>query len=270
MRRTDSDPFIKRQPLPSQTDLEQLFLQKYGKADAVGWGPSLRRRWGYYLPADVYEALLMRLVFEGCVWLDVGGGRQVFPENPQLTRELVARCPRVVAVDPDDNVLHNTFVHERVRCRIEDYRPERLFDLATLRMVVEHVEEPQEVVGALNRLLRPGGRAVILTVNRWAPLTLLSWLTPFRLHHPLKRVFWGTEERDTFPVHYRMNTRRTLDRLFAEQRFKEEAFAYLEDLSTLGRFRLPGSVELGAWRLLRCFGVRYPENCLLGVYRKLA
>jgi hypothetical protein len=136
-------------------------------------------------------------------------------------------------------------------------------------MVVEHVDDPVKVVRALRRLVRPGGVVAIWTVNLWAPITLLSRVTPFQLHRPLKSLlFWGGEDTDTFPVRYRMNTRMTLRRLFAGEGFREEAFAYLDDLSTFGWFYLLNCVELLVWRVFRSLGLRYPENCLLGLYRK--
>ncbi len=86
----------KTHSLPSHTELEELFLQKYGSPQTVGW--SARRRWDsrYYLPADVYEALVKQVVFEGCKWIDVGGGRDVFPENPSLAETLVSRIGRIL------------------------------------------------------------------------------------------------------------------------------------------------------------------------------
>src|SRR6267154_2272028 len=101
---------------PSPTELEQLVVQKYGieRGEVTGWGPRQRSRFGYYLPGDVYEALIRRLVFPGCSWIDVGGGHQVFPDNPRLATELVSRCSTVVAVDPSPNVHENVYVHHRV------------------------------------------------------------------------------------------------------------------------------------------------------------
>jgi 2-polyprenyl-3-methyl-5-hydroxy-6-metoxy-1,4-benzoquinol methylase len=254
--------------LPTRQELESMFMRKHGSADTVGWAPRRRFRFGYYLPADMYEAVVSRLVFEGCTWIDVGGGHAIFPDNAGLANELVARCARVVAVDPSENVHQNRFVHERAQSTLEEYRPGAQFDLATLRMVVEHVGSPERFVAALAGLVNPGGTVVVLTVNRRAPISLLSWLLPFRLHHPIKRLFWGGEEKDTFPVHYRMNTRADLRCLFEQAGFEERLFAKLDDLSAFGRFEWLNYLELLAWSVLRRLGLGYPENCLLGVYRR--
>jgi SAM-dependent methyltransferase len=220
------------------------------------------------LPADVYEGLIDHLVTPGCVWLDVGGGSDVFPSNPVLAQELAERAGYLVAVDPSANVHDNRYAHERVQCPLENYQTHRTFDLATLRMVAEHVTDPDQVVHALQRLVRPQGLVVVFTVNRLSPLALVSRAVPFRWHHPLKRLIWVGEAEDTFPVVYKMNSRATLARIFTAHGFHEHDFAYLDDLSTFGQFKIGSKLELLAWRLCRALGMRYPENCLLGVYQR--
>jgi SAM-dependent methyltransferase len=258
-----ADPY-----LPAQSDLEALFAQKYGEPSTTGWAPRRRRRYGYYLPADVYEAIVAKCVRDGSRWIDVGGGHNIFPDNPRLARALVSRCARVVAVDPDPQTHANPFAHARAQCLIEDYVANETFDLATLRMVAEHVEYPDKVAAALARLVHSDGLVFVLTVNLWSPLTVLSRFTPFALHYPLKRLFWGGDEADTFPVQYKMNTHRSLSVVFERHGFEEAAFARLDDLSTFGGFRALNLVELTAWRGCRALGIAYPENCLLAIYRR--
>lgn len=252
--------------MPTYPELESVFLAKYGKPAETGWSPRRRHNFRYFLPADIYEAVVARNVLPGSNWLDVGGGHAIFPDNPNLATELVARCNRVVAVDPSENVHRNPFVHERVQNRLEDYFSDNTFDIATLRMVVEHVDQPEAFTSALSRLVRPGGLVVVFTINRWAPVSIVSHLLPFQMHHPIKRIFWGGEAEDTFPVHYRMNTRKALRQVFEKAGFQEESFHHLDDLSTFGRFNWMGYLELSAWKGFHKLGLTYPENCLLAVY----
>src|SRR5262249_14598970 len=160
---------------------------------------------------------------------------------------LAARCSLVVAVDPSDNVHGNVYVHERAQCVIEDYETDRQFDVATLRMVAEHLSDPERVAQALQRPVCSGGLAGGLTVDLSCPLTVISRLTPFGLHQPIKKLVWGTEERDTFPIQYKMNSRRALRRLFERHGFREVAFAHLDDLSAGSRFTSWNYVELWSW-----------------------
>lgn len=264
----DMLPKAPREVLPSADDLEQVFADRHGDPDTYGWAIKRRVRFRYYLPAEIFEGTVAKAVFPGCKWLDIGGGHDLFPENPRLAGRLVKRSALTVAVDPSDNVNRNRDVHQAVQSRIEDFETPERFDLATLRMVAEHVVDPGAVVAALARLLKPGGLVVVLTVNNRSPLTLVSRLTPFRWHHPLKRLAWGGEEEDTFPVAYRMNTRKALESFFRQGGFREVAFEYLDDLSMFGRLKALNYLELGVWSVLRRLGCRYPENCLLGVYAR--
>ena len=253
---------------PTNDELDAVFRSRFGDPATTGPVPKLWHRFGYYPPDLVYEAFLDRLVRPGISWMDVGCGRQVLPNNIALGEALARRCERLVGVDPDPTIEENPFVHARVRCPIEEFETDDRFDLITLRMVAEHIRYPAPVLATLARLTKPGGHVVVLTVNRWSPVSVAAGLVPFRLHHAAKRLVWGTEERDTFPVAYRMNTRRRLRRLFEGHGFGEAYFARVADCRVFYRQRPLHRVELAVWRMLSAVGVTYPENCLLGVYER--
>jgi SAM-dependent methyltransferase len=257
-----------RRVLPNTSDLAALFAQKYGDPATTGPNPRRRHHYGYFLPADVYEATVANAITPGADWLDVGGGSSPFPDNPGLASHLSARAGRFVGVDPSPNVHTNPYVRERHQGFIEEYHPIDAFDVTTLRMVVEHVTDPPAVVAALARLVRPGGVVIVLTVDLLSPITVVSNLTPFGLHHPVKKLLWGGDEKDTFPTAYRMNTRRELKRLFTRGGFRESEFASLDDCSTFSRFPWLNTLELLAWRGLRSLGRHYPECNIIGVYTR--
>lgn len=253
---------------PSRRELEELFRLKYGEPADTGWGPRLRWAHGYFNPDDHYEALLLRLVEETTRWLDVGCGRHLLSPTGVVARTLADRCELLVGVDPDETLSENPYVHEKVQSPLLDYRTDRQFDLITLRMVAEHLADPAATVRKLWELSRPGGLAVVYTVHKWSPLGVAARVVPHPMHQPLKRFFWGTAARDTFPVIYRMNTRRELRSLFEREGFEEALLCFLDDCRTTGRFRLGQQIELALLRLLRAAGLRYPEVCLLGVWKK--
>jgi SAM-dependent methyltransferase len=225
---------------------------------------------GYFTPDDHYEALLNRLVTPETRWLEVGCGRDIFPQNYRLARELSQRCRLLVGVDPDDTLEENVFLHHKEKVAIEDFAPAERFDLVSLRMVAEHIADPALAVASLARLTAPGGRVVVYTVDRWSPVAIAATLVPFRYHHAAKHVLWRTEEKDTFPVVYKMNTRKDLQKWFGNRQFRESSFVRLDDCRTFARFRPLHLGELAARGLLRAVrGLSYPESCLLGVYERL-
>lgn len=247
-------------------ELVALFDLKYRGDGPLGSDPARRLRFGYFSPDDWYEALVRRMVLQTTRWLDVGCGRHLFPSNLALSKELSQRCALLVGVDPDATIHENAFVHRKVHGRVQDLNSAECFDLVTMRMVAEHVAEPYELLAYLARLVVPGGSVIVYTVNRWSPVPLITALTPFALHQPIKRILWRTEAADTFPTTFKMNTRATLARLFGTNGFDERAFWYLDDCRSLQRFRVLNLMELGARKFLNKMGSRYPENCLLGVY----
>lgn len=254
---------------PTRDKLEEIFQLKYADAAGLGWQPQLNRRFGYFTPHDVYEATVDTLVTAQTTWMDVGGGGSVLVYNPRAARQIAERCRLLVGLDPSSNIHTNSFVHERVQSMLEDYQTDRQFDLITMCMVVEHVAAPEKFVSALARLTRPGGLVVVYTVNYWSPVTWLSKLTPHRVHEVLRKRLWGEDEKDTFPVVYKMNTRGTLRRLFGAAGFEEAGFSRLDDCRALSFTPLLARIELCTWKVLGALGLHYPENCLLGIYRRL-
>ena len=176
----------------------------------------------------------------------------------------------MTGIDPDPAVHQHRWLHHREECTIEEFQTNRRYDLISMRMVAEHIEDPAATVGKLGGLTREGGRVVVYTVNRWSPVSLLAAATPTRFHVMAKKRIWGVAEEDTFPTFFRMNTRRSLRRVFEGNGFAEEGFLRLNDCRALARWRVTAFAELAAERMLRAVGLRYPEYCLLGVYRKTA
>jgi SAM-dependent methyltransferase len=261
-----NDPVLLR--LPDAAALRQMFHLRYGPEDRLGWGPRLRREFHYDTPDDVYEALVAGTVAPGMRWLDAGCGRHLFPSNPELERALSQRCARLVGVDPDPTLQENPWVHEKVAGILDDFDGKGAFDLVTLRMVAEHVADPERCVQSIHRALRQGGLAVVYTVFAGSPMPLLTRLAPMSLRHVVKQWLWGTQPKDTFPTCFRMNTRGVLQRLFAGVGMHEQAFLRLDDCRTFARFRSLCELELRARALCRGLGLPYPEHCLLGIYRK--
>lgn len=253
-----------------RSELEEFFAGKYGGPAKANQTAKLRYRFGCFSPDDFYELITSRLVDAQTAWIDVGCGRNIFPSNAGLARKLAAQCKVLVGVDPDVTLEENQFVHRRIRGDIAAISLDEQFDLITLRMVAEHVVDPAAVLASLARLTRVGGHVVIYTVNKWSPASIVAKLTPMGVHHTVKRYLWRTEEKDTFPVAYKMNTRATLRRQFESHGFAERHFVHIDDTRTTSRFYALQYAELAARRLFRLVGLRYPENCLLGVYQRVA
>src|SRR5260370_7195512 len=169
-------------------DMERFWTAKYGDVALTGWRIRLRRRFHYFTPGDFYEGAVEQGVHWSTRWLDVGCGRNLFPSNSSLSRALASRCRRLTGVDPDDTLDQNPFVAERIKGTVRDCPGNACYDLVTLRMVAEHVEEPRELIAELARLCKPGGIVIVYTVYKCALAGTLARSVLFHLHHPITSV----------------------------------------------------------------------------------
>lgn len=87
------------------------------------------------------------------------------------------------------------------------------FDVIVSRSVVEHLEQPLAVFTELRRILRPGGRIVLATPNKYYYSCLVAGLIPYAWKDGFMRWAFGGEGYDHFPVFYRANSRVALRRI---------------------------------------------------------
>ena len=255
--------------MPDNFALESYVCSKYGSPSDMGESPRLRYGKRYVAADDVYEALITKLITASTRWLDVGCGRDLFPSNREGARQIAARAACLVGVDPDENIRENDLLTDCFQGAIEDFESPEPFTLVTLRMVAEHVLEPERCVENLARLTTAGGLVVIYTPWKWAPMSLAASIVPFAWHNRLKRLIWDSEPQDTFPTAYYMNTRRDLIDLFTKFGFSESLFSQIDDCSVLTRYRWLNYIEITIRNVFCRLNIVYPEYCVLAAFRRL-
>jgi len=244
-----------------------VFRYTYGRKPK-GWGPFIRQKYDYCTPEDYYQASIVSILKEGDKWLDIGCGRDIFPSNNKLAKILTSRAKEMVGVDPSPNVLDNDLLNRSYLGYVDKVPEENYYDLITLRMVAEHVADPDELVRQIDRVAASGAHIIVYTIYKWSPVSIITKLTPFWAHHAPKRFFWNVEERDTFPVEYKMNTKSELQDIFSRKNFDNTLFMYLDDCRTLTKYKLGLHTELTIRKILNLFKLHYPEVCILSIYRK--
>ena len=100
-------------------------------------------------------------------------------------------------------------------------------DIAMARSVMEHVTDPERVYREMYRVLKPGGHFIFLTANLWDYASLIAKVIPNRFHPWIVRKTEGRAELDTFPVAYRTNTRRAVEKWARQAGFEVASFRYL-------------------------------------------
>jgi SAM-dependent methyltransferase len=174
-----------------------------------GWRKDeLRRRFYPAAFRGMYDRLqdaIDRYVRATDLVLDAGcGSGRVFQHR------LSGRARLVVGVDVTDEPRANAQIDAGVKADLRALPfHDAAFDLVVVSHVAEHLTEPPPVFRELARVLRPGGRLLLLTPNRWHYVPLVASLVPHRLHVAFNR--WrGVDARDVFPTAYRANTAQRL------------------------------------------------------------
>jgi len=160
---------------------------------------------------DRFSDVIHEYVCAGDLMLDAGcGSGRVF----QYAFDAAQRPRRIVGVDMTDEPRGNGNIDAAARADLGalPFR-DATFDIAISSHVAEHLTEPERVFRELARVLRPGGRLLILTPNRWHYVTVSSALLPHRFHLAYNR--WrGVDAHDIFPTVYRANTAGRLRALY--------------------------------------------------------
>jgi len=171
----------------------------------------LRRR--FYRPGflgmfDRFQAAINVSVPPGSVVLDAGCGRgRTFLYRRRLP------SVRVVGLDLSPHARDNPNVDSQVTGTLEALPfPDASFDAVLCTHVAEHLPRPEAAFDEMARVLRPGGRLLLLTPSRRHYVPLLARLLPLSLHAALNRRR-GLNESNAFPTLYRANTAADLRRL---------------------------------------------------------
>jgi SAM-dependent methyltransferase len=135
----------------------------------------------------------------------------------------------------------NPYLDEFHPADLDDMLPfdDASFDLVYANFVVEHLQHPEHTFAEWRRVLRPGGRLVLLTSNRGNPLMGLADAIPERLRLVIKRGGAGAVERDVYPTAYLANTPDQLARVAASAGFEPVSVEYAATLHRYGA-RVPG------------------------------
>jgi len=157
---------------------------------------------------DRFQAVINSCVPAGSVLLDAGCGRgRTFLYRSRLP------AVRVVGLDISPHARDNPNVDSQVGGNVETLPfADASFDAVLSTHVAEHLACPEAAFGEMARVLRPGGRLLLLTPNRRHYVTLLARLLPQGLHAAVSQRR-GLGGYDVFPTLYRANTAADLRRL---------------------------------------------------------
>jgi SAM-dependent methyltransferase len=186
--------------LPKLRWRERELVRRFYGPSAVG---ELERR---FLEA------IERLVRPGDRVLDAGCG-----SGRLFTYDLRGRTSLLVGVDLSPDVAQNPNIDWPLRASLTALPfASETFDLVICKHVLEHLAQPDSAFRELARILRPQGRLLVLTPNRFHYVPLLAFLLASLLPPARQRLVASGRGRAPVEVHptlYRANTPRRLRRL---------------------------------------------------------
>ena len=154
----------------STQNADPVELAKFSALATSWWDPA-----GPSRPLHELNPLRLRYIeraaaLSGARVLDVGCGGGI------LSEAMANRGADVLGIDLSKAVLEVAELHAlegKVQIRYEVIAVEELaaaqpseFDLVTCMEMLEHVPDPSAILGALARLVRPGGDVIVSTLNR--------------------------------------------------------------------------------------------------------
>lgn len=174
----------------------------------------------------LYRDLILKYLQPGQRLLDAGCGRYL-----KFSKEL-SGIARVVGIDLESTLeTDNRSAPFGVRGDLSHLPyPSDSFDMVISRSVVEHLEDPRLVFREFSRVLRPGGKVVIITPNKYDYVSIIASITPYWLHRALVSRIFPVSPDDVYPTLYRANT------LSAIRRALESAGFVARELRTINHY----------------------------------
>jgi SAM-dependent methyltransferase len=212
-----------------------------------------------------YKDLIRQNVAPGTRLLDAGCGHYL-----EFSREL-ADTVEVVGVDLEEKLeTQNRQSPYAVRGDLGCLPlPSEYFDVVISRSVVEHLADPPGVFREFHRVLKPGGKVILSTPNKWDYISVAARLTPYSWHRAMVSRMLGVSEDDVFPTLYRANTLSKLGEELRAAGFKENTLRAVGHYPAYFMFS-PVLFRIGMLyeRLVSLEALRHFRGTLLCVFEK--
>jgi SAM-dependent methyltransferase len=195
-----------------------------GKKELRGLTALLDQRFypNYQSEQVIFERHIERYLDSDSIVLDAGCG------SGAIRYDYKHRVKLLVGCDVTELATKNPNLHYGIVANLERIPfPDDYFHLIFSRYVMEHLENPAVVFRELSRVLRMGGRIVLLTPNLHHYVTMISRFTSHSFHEKVA-ILRSNRIEDTFPTFYKANSRRDLVELCNGSGMEIETYRTIE------------------------------------------
>ncbi|GIV98521.1 MAG: SAM-dependent methyltransferase [Herpetosiphonaceae bacterium] len=212
----------------------------------------------------IYRDLIATNTEPGTAILDIGCGHADFLEKVYIKSGLA------FGIDPDKQALLKNVSIPYCVVGFGGHIPfkDNTFDLVLAAWVLEHVDKPDDIAKEVYRVLKPGGKFIFLTTNIWNYNVWIIRAIPNAFHGLLVKKLYKRVEEDTYPVAYKFNSPKKIDRILNQVGLKKEALILNGDPSYISfndlLFLLARIVE----RVLSTSLFKFARVHIIGIYQK--
>lgn len=181
---------------------------------------------GYVDSTTTFYSLIDKFVNKNSRVLEIGPGR-----TNKRTNYLASLCGYLVGLDIDAVAKENRDLAESHLYNGDEFPlPDSSFDAVVSIWVNEHINNPEIHAKEISRILRPGGRLIFNTPNKYHYATLIAAASPHWFHVLVanRSRNLGSSAVDPHPTFYRFNTRRKIRSVLEQQGMEIETLVVIE------------------------------------------
>ncbi|MEK6299769.1 MAG: class I SAM-dependent methyltransferase [Acidobacteriota bacterium] len=156
----------------------------------------------YISETAVFADCVSRCLNEDSVVLDAGCGSGAF-----FTYSWKDRVRFLAGCDASSGVSRNVSLGAGAVANLTNLPfAGSSFDVIFSRYVLEHLDAPTIVFAEFARVLKPGGKLIVLTPSKYHYVSMLGRLSPHWIHELVGKVR-GNRAHDIFPTRFRANSK---------------------------------------------------------------